>query len=425
MTAATLLVAIAAAGLGLWAGLASAGRASRAHARRVGAVAARLGGAAGVAHLPEAGAPVAVRSGDDPEELDRASTAVLDRLAVLDEARTLLAGALDRVADAVVIADSTGSVAARNRAALALADERVAGALVGEAIEEALAEALGGRTVDRELSLFGPPPRELFLRARPLRSVAGGSRAITGAVAVVADVSDARRIDSVRRDFVANVSHELRTPIGALALLGETILASGDPAVCARLAERIVREAERMGRIVDDLLDLSAIEGEEAPARDRVRLGEVVAEAAELVTDVAAAAGTPVTVGEVPADLAVRGDRRQLVSAVMNLLDNAVKYSEPGSPVDVSVRECAGEVVVEVSDQGIGIPSRDLERVFERFYRVDRARSRESGGTGLGLSIVRHVARSHGGDVTVESREGEGSTFRLVLPAPEDRPEGS
>jgi two-component system sensor histidine kinase SenX3 len=226
----------------------------------------------------------------------------------------------------------------------------------------------------------------------------------------------------VRRDFVANVSHELKTPIGALALLAETMGAGGDPAVMPRLAERVRREADRLGHIVDDLLDLSLIEAQEAPAREPVPATVLVAEAAERIRPQADAAGARLRVSDTAGDLIVSCDRRQVVGAITNLLDNAVKYSEPGGVIECRVGVEGDDVAVAVRDHGVGIPARDLERVFERFYRVDRARSRATGGTGLGLAIVRHVAHAHGGEVRVESREGEGSTFTLTLPLDDTAP---
>jgi two-component system sensor histidine kinase SenX3 len=171
-----------------------------------------------------------------------------------------------------------------------------------------------------------------------------------------------------------------------------------------------------VARIIEDLLDLSRIEAEESPVREPVPVHLVVAEAVERVRPVAEVHGVVVDVAEPSRRLVVSGDRRQLVSALFNLLENAVKYSEPGGRVELRARSDGARVELAVRDEGIGIPARDLERIFERFYRVDRARSRQTGGTGLGLAIVRHVATNHGGEVTVESREGEGSVFRLVLP---------
>jgi two-component system sensor histidine kinase SenX3 len=224
------------------------------------------------------------------------------------------------------------------------------------------------------------------------------------------------RVESVRRDFVANVSHELKTPIGALEVLAETLVGEDDPAITRPLAERIVKEAERLARIVDDLLSLSLIETQEAPPREPVPLEVLVDDAVDQLRPAAAAAGINLQVHPGVTGALVSCDRRQMVSAIANLIDNAVKYSEQGSPVTVSTALLGDVAEVSVRDAGIGIPSRDLERIFERFYRVDQARSRDTGGTGLGLSIVRHVARVHGGDVTVESVEGQGSTFRFVVP---------
>jgi two-component system sensor histidine kinase SenX3 len=221
----------------------------------------------------------------------------------------------------------------------------------------------------------------------------------------------------MRRDFVANISHELKTPVGALVVLAETLAGEDDPSVVSRLASRLQGEADRVARTIDDLLELSRIEAEEAPTREPVPVRVVLAEAADRVGPAADQKGVAVEVIELPERMQIIGDRRQLVSAVYNLLDNAVKYSDAGSSVELSAVTDGTSVDIIVVDHGDGIPVRDLERIFERFYRVDRARSRETGGTGLGLAIVRHVANNHRGDVAVTSAEGEGSTFTLRLPA--------
>jgi two-component system sensor histidine kinase SenX3 len=239
---------------------------------------------------------------------------------------------------------------------------------------------------------------------------------VLGAVAIIEDVSERRRLEAVRRDFVANISHELKTPVGALSLVAETLEGEDDPKIVARLSHRMRTEAERLSRIIEDLLDLSRIESEESPSRDPVPVHLILGQAIERLRPAAQHRGIRLDVEEPPPDVVVRGDRRQLVSAVHNLVDNAIKYSEDESSVQVKVEDSNGWVDISVADHGIGIPSRDLERIFERFYRVDRARSRDTGGTGLGLSIVRHVAGNHGGEVRVVSREGEGSTFTLRLP---------
>lgn len=343
------------------------------------------------------------------DSLDR--MAAEERATQAEQQAARLAEALCAVDGGVLVVDAEGTVVLRNVAAERFHGGRHADVLAEEGLAALLEPALLGERVERELQLFGPPRRVLQLRAEPLRSGGG----IVGAVAFVRDISEGRRIESVRRDFVANVSHELKTPIGALAVLAETIAAGADPAV-QQLAERLTREADRLARIVDDLLDLSLVEAQDAPVRGAVPVARLVAEAVDQVRHAAELAGIPLEVREVSSELVVLADERQLVSAIANLLDNAVKYSEAGQPVEIDASRDEDRVVISVRDHGIGIPSHDLERVFERFYRVDRARSRETGGTGLGLSIVRHAVQGHGGDVSVESREGEGSTFRISLP---------
>ena len=326
-----------------------------------------------------------------------------------------MAQALETIPQGVVICDENGAVTFRNQAATMFSSARHGDALVGAAIEEMLHRSLDGQGDTRTLDLFGPPRRTLVVRATPLDD----ERRTVGALAIIDDVSERRRLEAVRRDFVANISHELKTPIGALGLLAETLLAEDDPDVSRRLAERMLTEAFRVGRTIDDLLALSRIEAEEAPSREPVPVHLVVAEAVERMRPAAEQHGIDVHVAEARRTITILGDRRQLVSAIYNLLDNAVKYSNAGSAVDVRVSVSAdgAKVAIDVEDHGIGIPSRDHERIFERFYRVDRGRSRDTGGTGLGLAIVRHVASNHGGEVRLASREGVGSTFTLVLPA--------
>ncbi len=191
-----------------------------------------------------------------------------------------------------------------------------------------------------------------------------------------------------------------------------------DPTVAQRLASRINTEAFRVSRIIDDLLDLSRIESEEAPPREPIYVNLVMAEAVERVKSAADQRRITIELDEPDPPVHVLGDRRQLVSAMHSLLENAVTFSYEDTTVRVVGSQCGHEVHLAVIDLGVGIPTRDLERIFERFYRVDHGRSRDSGGTGLGLSIVRHVASNHQGHVEVDSREGEGSTFTLVLPCP-------
>jgi two-component system sensor histidine kinase SenX3 len=349
-------------------------------------------------------------SESDPVALLEAAAAAA-RLHAGDAVRLRLA--LDAVTDAVVVVDARGEHVARNGPAERFHEARHADALAEEAMSELLDAALEGEATERELQLFGPPRQVLFLRAFPLVH----DQEIVGAVALIRDVSESRRVENVRRDFVANVSHELKTPIGALALLAETMaVGHSDPAVTQQLAERMAREADRLGSIVDDLLDLSSVEAQEAPSREPIPVPLLVGDAIERVRAVAEAGGVPLCVPAPLPDVEIACDRRQLLNAIVNLVDNAVKYSDPGQPVEIGAGVEDGRVAIEIRDHGIGIPSQDLERIFERFYRVDRARSRQTGGTGLGLSIVRHVLAAHGGEVTVSSREGEGSVFTLFVP---------
>jgi two-component system, OmpR family, sensor histidine kinase SenX3 len=344
---------------------------------------------------------------------------VVDRAVERDDdvsqAEARLTQSLAVIPQGVVVFDEGGQIVFANGVASGYLTSRHGEALVEEAIAE-LAEAASAdartEVEPRTVDLFGPPRRTLVLSA--LRLEAEGRR--LGVLIVVDDVTDRRRLEAVRRDFVANISHELKTPVGALGLLAETLLAEDDPAVAQRLAGRLLAEAFRVGRTIDDLLELSRIEADAEPVRDDVPVRAFVAEAVDRVRPAADQQGIVIEVDEPDPRLRVAGDRRQLVSATYNLLENAVKYSDEGSSVQVKARTDGRWVDLSVEDHGPGIPRRDLERVFERFYRVDRARSRETGGTGLGLAIVRHVANNHAGEVHVDSREGEGSTFTLRLP---------
>ncbi|HET8929789.1 MAG TPA: phosphate signaling complex protein PhoU [Acidimicrobiales bacterium] len=232
-----------------------------------------------------------------------------------------------------------------------------------------------------------------------------------------------RRVEALRRDFVANIGHELRTPVGAMVVLAETLAQETDDlgdqeaaATIHRLSSRLSEEASRLGSTIDDLLELSRIEAGEPPVRTVETVSELLEAARQRTQPAATLAGVDLAVrGPEPGvDLAV--DRRQLVSALANLLDNAIKYSGTDAKVELEADVVGETVRFMVRDHGIGIPATDQSRIFERFYRVDRARRRDTGGTGLGLAIVRHVALNHGGTVSVSSVEGEGAMFMLVIP---------
>jgi two-component system sensor histidine kinase SenX3 len=264
------------------------------------------------------------------------------------------------------------------------------------------------------------------IKGRQPTAVHAAVKVLTEGFVVVeaSDESEAVRLEATRRDFVANVSHELKTPVGALALLAEAVLdASDDQEQVRRFSAKIMQEATRLGTLVTELIALSRLQGaEKLPELGPVEVDVVVSEAMGRTKLAAERADIAVTTDE-PSGLTVEGDRTLLVTALSNLLENAVAYSPPGSPVSVSRKLVDGFVEIAVTDRGIGIAEDQQTRVFERFYRVDKARSRATGGTGLGLAIVKHVANNHGGEVKLWSLPGTGSTFTLRIPAHPDREE--
>jgi signal transduction histidine kinase len=318
---------------------------------------------------------------------------------------------LDSMEEGVLLLDPSGHRVFANAALgrhLGTTPESVDGLLPLD-LQRAAKQAATSGSITRTEADTGAPPR--WLRATAIPVDDEGS-----VLLVVRDVTEARRLDAVRRDFVANASHELKTPAASIRAAAETLRhgALDDPPAARRFTEQLEREAMRLSRIVSDLLDLSRLEGGSDLA-ERVRLDIVAADELERLEDMAREAGLAMelyTQG-VPS---VAGSGRDLALLVRNLIDNAVRYTPSGGRVDVSVAAEDGRVVLQVADTGMGIPQRDLSRVFERFYRVDRARSRETGGTGLGLAIVRHVAENHGGEVTVLSELSAGSTFVVRLP---------
>ncbi|NNN09854.1 MAG: two-component sensor histidine kinase [Acidimicrobiaceae bacterium] len=330
---------------------------------------------------------------------------------------------LDVLPLGLVLCDEGGAVLYRNAQAERLMVSRYGDAIAAQAVTDTLADGWTNGIADRTIDIYGPPRRTLTIRA----AVIDDGRRPLGVVAFIEDVSERRRLEDIRRDFIANVSHELKTPMGAMGLLAETLQFERDPVVANRLAERINSEAFRVNRIIEDLLDLSRIEGEGSPTREPVSVSLIVADALERIRIVAEQQNVHVSFQEPEIGYVIGGDRRQLVSAVQALLENAVEYSPDDGKVAIIIERVesspfddeapAGPLVrVSIKDEGPGIPTKDLDRIFERFYRVDPGRARATGGTGLGLSIVRHVAQNHGGRVVVESREGEGSTFILELP---------
>lgn len=241
-----------------------------------------------------------------------------------------------------------------------------------------------------------------------------GSRFV---LVIAEDHTEARRLEAVRRDFVANISHELKTPIGAVGLLAEALdSAADDPQQVRRFAHRLTQESHRLAKITREIIELSRLQATDvARSSDIVRVDDIVTSALETTHVMAESHDVSLVKGGMKKAYVV-GQEKMLVSALHNLLANAIQYSPAGSRVGIGVRSTGGIVEIAVTDQGIGIPEEDLDRVFERFYRVDQARSRHTGGTGLGLSIVKHAVQNHGGDVRVWSKPGRGSTFTIRLP---------
>ncbi len=327
-----------------------------------------------------------------------------------------LEASLDGLRSGLVLCDRSGQVVAHNAAAKVFLRARHGEALVSRAIKDLLERARAGERVTTNVELHTEPRRSYEVEARPVER----QGEMLGAVALVRDRTEHHRIESVRRDFVANVSHELKTPIGALSLLADLLAADPEPEVAARFAGRMQVEIQRVANTIEDLLTLAMLEDDSSRGDERVDIHAVVAAAIDRISETAEQRDVKVIVSGQEDIAPIRGSRLHLESALFNLLDNAVKFSEPGGRVDVGVETDQRILKVWVADDGIGIPAAERSRIFERFYRVDRARSRHTGGTGLGLSIVRHVALNHGGEVSVTSREGYGAQFTLTLPLDDD-----
>jgi two-component system, OmpR family, phosphate regulon sensor histidine kinase PhoR len=354
-------------------------------------------------------------------ELAAMTARLRDRLDELTEERDRAGQIVDALDDGVLLLDGAGRLLVANPAARAwfglaedlrpgLPAKRVLG--TAQIVELAERAAAAGAPVTGNLSLVFPEYRTLALRAFPL-----ADRGPTGRIVVtMTDITQRRRLEVLRRDFVANASHELKTPVAAVRVLAETLLTAlpDDPEAGRRFAERIGREAERLDALVRDLLDLSRVERGTLDVEpvDLVGLAkEVVGGYADRAEERRVRLRA-----ELQPDVAMRGDRAQLGLLLSNLVDNAVRHTPARGTVCVRLEAGDSRAVLQVTDTGEGIPAGELPRVFERFYRVDKARARQTGGTGLGLAIVRHVAESHGGTVKVDSELGRGTTFTVTLP---------
>jgi two-component system, OmpR family, phosphate regulon sensor histidine kinase PhoR len=368
----------------------------------------------------------------DPERLDEMASlegaidSLHSRLTTQNVQRTqetrTLTAVLDGMIEGIWITDAEGTVIRHNDALREMLQpsngpivgQRPLALIRDEALNDAVARACREGAASRlELTLEGLFPLTLAIRVTPL------GRDLPGSAAVFHDVTELRRLENVRKDFVANVSHELRTPITAIRGYAETLQSGAlqDPAVAPKMVEIIHRQSERLSELVEDLLELSRLESREMKLRFAdVSLAVAATRAAETVKHKAEGKNIHLELHLSPG-LKARADERAVEQVLLNLLDNAVKYTPAGGRVDVSGGQENGRCVVRVKDTGVGIEPKHLSRIFERFYRVDKGRSRDMGGTGLGLSIVKHLLGAMDGEVKVESRPNVGSVFVIFLPA--------
>lgn len=314
------------------------------------------------------------------------------------------------------VLDSDAHVLAHNPRAAELGVVRAG--LIDSRIRDAVGRAkVDGEPIDVEIGVV-EPATDLGPRRHPA-SVQAVVRSTGGGYVLVAaaDETEALRLEAVRRDFVANVSHELKTPVAAIGLLAEAVLDGFDePEHVEKYGQKLLRESVRLGALVNELITLSRLQGADPlPDLAVLEVDAVVAEAHARSVALAETAGMTITM-DAPSGLLVKGDRQMLITALVNLLANAVHYSPAGNVVSISRRVNEGFVEIAVTDRGIGIAPEHQSRVFERFFRIDPARSRATGGTGLGLAIVKHVAANHGGAAVLWSKPGTGSTFTLRLP---------
>lgn len=326
----------------------------------------------------------------------------------------------------VIVLDPKGTVLHANTAAERILNSGpdglkghslLQGTLSGEMQEFVVYAAKAAKPLTQDFELPGSSHRVMRASVYPL-SV--GLSGLPETMLILVDISELRRLETIRRDFVANVSHELRTPLASIRAMAETLYegAREDEEVADAFLQTIIREADRLGRISHDLLILSDAESK-SPNKELFDLAALIRDVVSRSTTHAEQSGLTLTVRVQP-ELKVEASRDQIEQVLVNLVDNGIKYTPAGGAISVEGGQEGEQVVVKVTDTGIGIMHQDLPRIFERFYRVDKARSRESGGTGLGLSIVKNIVEAHGGSVKVESEFNHGSTFTVYLPAPKE-----
>ncbi len=357
-------------------------------------------------------------------DMDKVAGRVRENVRQLTRERDRLGAVLDNIHAGVIVVNRSLKIDLINPVA-----ERLLGTSRGYAlgrtfteihhaplIDRAIEKSRKGASVSEEVQITLPRRRSLRVLASPIKNKKGKT---TGVICVIEDITGRRRLERVRRDFVANVSHELRTPVANMRAVVDALLAgaSDDPEAAARFTGDLDRESRRLVDIIEDLLVLSRLESADAAiVAETFQVEDMIKEALAEKEELAGRQEVDLLFADGDLGIGIKGDRQLIKAACANLLDNAIKYNKPGGRVEVTLEHGEDSVTISVTDTGIGIPAKEQGKVFERFYRVDKARSRETGGTGLGLSIVKHAAEFHGGSVSVNSTEGQGSTFGLVLP---------
>lgn len=327
---------------------------------------------------------------------------------------------IDVLATAGLVVDSSNSVIRSSASATAMGLVRNKSLAIVELIDVVDTVRRFGEPVFVELEIPSPGGGEdHWVETRA--ALAGNGNVVV----LLEDKTESHRLDDARRDFLANISHELKTPIGAIGLLAEALIdATDDPETVRKFSKSLRKESRRLTDLVQDIIQLSRVQSKDVlGAVKPVDVSRVVEEAAERCAIVAESKNIAITVNPLP-DVFVVGDAELLIVAIKNLIDNAIKYSEDGKHVGVGVATSKNSVKVSVADVGVGIPKDEQNRIFERFYRVDASRSRQTGGTGLGLSLVKHIVFSHGGEVGLFSQPGVGSTFTVTLPRFDHSPDG-
>jgi len=358
-------------------------------------------------------------------DMDEVGSKVRRNYRLLERERDTLKAVLESIDAGIVLLGKDGKIKGINSSAeriLGTSREFATGRAFIEvhhapAFERLIEKAKKEAVRDVEVRTTYPKRKMLKVSACPV--VRRETKKSSGTVLVIEDITARRKLERTRRDFVANVSHELRTPTSNLRAVVDALLsgASEEPEARARFLGDLDKESSRLARIIEDLLVLSRMESDEISMEEEVfDIGQLLDDVSQEKQEIAIKHDVGLSFIRPEREILIRGDMKLLRTACSNLIDNAIKYNRPGGKVEVNLVENPGEVGIKVVDTGIGIPERHQARIFERFYRVDKARSRDTGGTGLGLSIVKHVAELHGGYVDVESKEGEGSTFSLVIP---------